>query len=76
MIPVFIGYDPRERAASNVLIDSLYQNSSLPLSITPLVTEQLEKKGIFYNWWCNLTSHLLHTPRIVYVYTPSGPAQG
>ena len=28
-IPVFIGYDHRERAATNVLIDSLYQNSSL-----------------------------------------------
>ena len=24
-IPIFIGYDPRERAATNVLIDSLYQ---------------------------------------------------
>ena len=48
MIPIFIGYDERERAATNVLIDSLYQNSSLPLSITPLVTEQLEKEGLFY----------------------------
>ena len=46
-IPVFIGYDPRERAATNVLIDSLYQNSSVPLAITPLVTPQLEAQGLF-----------------------------
>ncbi len=44
-IPIFIGYDYRERAATNVLIDSLYQNSSFPLSITPLVTNQLVKSG-------------------------------
>ncbi len=44
-IPIFIGYDYRERAATNVLIDSLYQNSSYPLSITPLVTSQLVKQG-------------------------------
>jgi len=46
-ISIFIGYDQRERAATNVLIDSLYQNSKLPLSITPLVTSQLENQGIF-----------------------------
>jgi hypothetical protein len=46
-IPVFIGYDPRERAATNVLIDSLYQHSSMPLAITPVVTPQLEAQGIF-----------------------------
>ena len=45
-IPIFIGYDPRERAATNVLIDSLYQNSSVPLAITPLVTPQLEAQGL------------------------------
>ena len=46
-IPIFIGYDPRERAATNVLIDSLYQLSSAPLAITPLVTSQLEQQGIY-----------------------------
>jgi hypothetical protein len=46
-IPIYIGYDPRERAATNVLIDSLYQHSSLPLAITPLVTPQLEGQGLF-----------------------------
>ncbi|MBD1194660.1 glycosyltransferase [Vulcanococcus sp. Clear-D1] len=46
-IPIFIGYDPRERAATNVLIDSLYQHSSTPLAITPLVTPQLEAQGLY-----------------------------
>lgn len=47
-IPVFIGYDPRERVATNVLIDSLYQHSSIPLAITPLVTPQLEAQGLYW----------------------------
>ena len=47
-IPIFIGVDPRERAATNVLIDSLYQNSSSPLSITPLITPQLENQGLYW----------------------------
>jgi hypothetical protein len=47
-IPIFIGYDPRERAATNVLIDSLYQHSSVPLAITPLVTPQLEAQGLYW----------------------------
>tara|TARA_B100000242_G_C43055460_1_gene493985 strand:- start:21040 stop:21744 length:705 start_codon:yes stop_codon:yes gene_type:complete len=47
-IPIFIGYDYRERAATNVLIDSLYQNSSVPISITPLITSQLVKKGFYF----------------------------
>ena len=45
-IPIFIGYDERERAATNVLIDSLYQTSSIPIAITPLVTKQLRNLGI------------------------------
>ena len=45
-IPIFIGFDPRERAATNVLIDSLYQHSSQPLAITPIVSQQLE--GVFH----------------------------
>jgi hypothetical protein len=40
-VPVFVGYDPHERAAVNVLIDSLYQHSSVPLAITPIVAAQL-----------------------------------
>ena len=47
-IPIFVGYDHRERAATNVLIDSLYQNSSCSISVTPLVTDQLVKMGIYH----------------------------
>jgi len=47
LIPLFIGYDARERCATNVLIDSLYQFTSQPLAITPLVTPQLESIGVF-----------------------------
>ena len=45
-IPIFIGFDERERVAMNVLVDSLYQNSTIPISITPIITSQLEKIGI------------------------------
>ena len=44
-IPIFIGYDPQERAATNVLIDSLYQNGSA-LWRSPLVTPQLEAGSV------------------------------
>ena len=47
-IPIFIGYDHRERAATNVLIDSIYQKSSLPVSITPLITSQLKNQGLYW----------------------------
>jgi lipopolysaccharide biosynthesis glycosyltransferase len=47
-IPIFIGVDPRERAATNVLIDSLTQHSSTPLAITPMLTPQLEKQGLYW----------------------------
>ena len=47
LVRIFIGYDYRERAATNILIDSLYQKSSIPLCITPVVTSQLESLGIY-----------------------------
>jgi hypothetical protein len=47
-IPIFIGYDPRERAATNVLIDSLYQHSSTPLAITPIVLSQVESQQLYW----------------------------
>ena len=47
-IQIFIGFDHRERAATNVLIDSLYNNSRLPISITPLVTSQLIKQKLYW----------------------------
>ena len=47
-IPIFIGVDPRERAATNVLIDTLIQQSSAPLAITPMLTPQLEQQGLYW----------------------------
>ena len=47
MIPIFIGFDRRERAATNVLIDSLNEFSSSPLTISLLQTQQLINKGLY-----------------------------
>jgi hypothetical protein len=41
MIRVFIGFDPRETAAYNVLAHSIASRASQPVSITPLVLSQL-----------------------------------
>ena len=48
MIPIFIGYDKRERVATNVLIDSIYNHSSDPVSVTPLVLEQLQSENLYW----------------------------
>ncbi|MCH1429485.1 MAG: glycosyltransferase [Chlamydiales bacterium] len=44
MIPVFIGYDPREKVAFNVLAHSLSQRASRPLSIIPLNLKHLTQE--------------------------------
>ena len=44
MIPVFIGYDPREAVALSVLAHSIHARASAPVSITPLMLSQL--KGV------------------------------
>lgn len=41
MIRIFIGYDPREAVAFNVLCHSIRTRSSLPVSIAPLMLSQL-----------------------------------
>jgi len=41
---VFIGYDPRQPIAYNVLQHSIVTNSSAPVSITPLILSQLPIK--------------------------------
>lgn len=46
MIPVFIGYDPREAVAYSVLAHSILQRSSEPVTIAPLMLSQL--KGVFH----------------------------
>ena len=62
LIPIFIGYDYRERAATNVLIDSLYQKSSAPLSITPLVNAQLIKKKYYFEIEILSNLQIFHSP--------------
>ena len=42
MIRIFIGYDPREAVAYNVLCHSIQSRASAPVSITPLMLSQLE----------------------------------
>lgn len=42
MIKVFIGYDPKEVAAFNVLSHSIHEHASLPVSITPIMLSQLK----------------------------------
>ena len=48
LIPIFIGFNPRQRSAVNVLIDSLNQHSSKPVAITPLAKDQLEAQGFYW----------------------------
>ena len=42
MINVFIGYDNKERVAYNVLSHSIIQNSTKPVSITPIALNNLK----------------------------------
>lgn len=41
MIPIFIGFDPRETAAWHVLSHSILARSSLPVALTPLALNNL-----------------------------------
>lgn len=41
MIPVYIGYDPREAVSFSVLAHSIHRHASQPVSITPLMLSQL-----------------------------------
>ena len=42
MIPVFIGYDPREAVAYHVCSNSIIRHSSQPISFTPLALNVLK----------------------------------
>lgn len=44
MLNIFVGLDIRQPIAAQVLIHSIYSNASTPVSITPLVLEQLPIK--------------------------------
>lgn len=40
---IFIGYDPREKIAFHVLSQSILENSSIPVTITPIYLNNLKK---------------------------------
>src|SRR5581483_5628751 len=42
MIRIFIGYDPREAVAYNVLAHSIHVRASVPVTIAPLMLSQLK----------------------------------
>jgi hypothetical protein len=44
MIQIFIGYDPREAVAFNVLSHSIHTRASAPVTIAPLMLSQLKKE--------------------------------
>ena len=41
MIPIYVGYDPREAVAFHVLAHSIHRRASQPVSIAPLMLSQL-----------------------------------
>ena len=43
MINLFVGFDPREAVADHVFCNSIIQNTSVPVQITPLVLSQLQE---------------------------------
>ena len=48
---IFIGYDPRERAAYDVCVQSLLDHASVPLSIEPLDERRLRHAGLYRREW-------------------------
>jgi len=54
LINIFIGYDPREAVAYNVLCHSIQARASEPVSITPLMLSQLD--GLMWRERHNLQS--------------------
>jgi len=44
MLRIFIGYDPRQPLAYNILQHSIVRHSSVPVAITPLILDQLPIK--------------------------------
>ena len=43
IIKLFVGFDPREAVAYHVFCNSIIQNTSVPVQITPLVLSQLQE---------------------------------
>ncbi len=46
MIPIYVGFDTRERAAYHVFSQSVIENSSEPVSLKPLALHQLREKYV------------------------------
>lgn len=44
---LFVGFDPKESVAYHVLCQSILRQSSIPVSITPLVQAQLRAQGLY-----------------------------
>ena len=72
-LSIFIGMTRERGRLPRVLIESLYQHSSAPLAITPLVTLQLESECL-YRWERDpkqikeFFTHLLVPNLMVYKY--------
>ena len=47
MLQIYIGFDPREAAAYDVLAHSIQRRASLPVSIRPLVQKELREAGLY-----------------------------
>ena len=54
MIRIFVGYDPRETVAFHVLSHSIQARASVPVSVTPLILDQLD--GLMWRDRHNLQS--------------------
>ena len=54
MIRIFVGYDPRETVAFHVLSHSIHSRASAPVSVTPLMLDQLD--GLMWRDRHNLQS--------------------
>ncbi len=48
MIRYFIGYDEREAGAFSVLSYSIHKRAGAPVSITPVMLDQLERAGLYW----------------------------
>jgi hypothetical protein len=47
VLQVYIGFDPREAIAFDVLASSIRRRASIPVTITPLVQKELRDKGLY-----------------------------
>ena len=51
MLPVFIGWDPREVAAWQVCARSMLDHASVPLDIRPVMDPHLRATGVYWRRW-------------------------